>query len=297
MLFGRKSPKVILDANALRDFFRVRKVDSDVRDRALARFVELTDAGLLRSIATQPILWELGSIIGATEDGGWAAYERVVRFYLAQSKLLTLHEYERKASELRMKVPLLDRQVFYRLDPDKLLRDALSRDWVERKRRELESQKLDEREKEVQKRLEALEALKEKNGANWRQQLVDMFANDWERTIRFGVNTEMRAFARERRIDVRPPWPDPKAARTFWFSESAYFAKAKRVFVDNERKELTSKTSLKDIPDMVDMTHLRDAAYVDVMVTSDQRLCEVGRAAKLPLHVITFPEFASALTS
>jgi hypothetical protein len=66
----------------------------------------------------------------------------------------------------------------------------------------------------------------------------------------------------------------------------------RRVFLDNAAKQLTSANSLKEMPDLVDATHFRDAAYADVLGTRDRRLAEVGRAARVLLQIVDFLQFA-----
>jgi hypothetical protein len=49
------------------------------------------------------------------------------------------------------------------------------------------------------------------------------------------------------------------------------------------------------MPDLIDATHFRDAAYADVLVTSDQILTEVGNAAGVALRIVDLAEFAREL--
>jgi hypothetical protein len=68
------------------------------------------------------------------------------------------------------------------------------------------------------------------------------------------------------------------------------------VFVDT-KKQLTSNKSLKAMPDLMDATHFRDAAYADVLVTHDEDFRTVAERASTGLKIMTFDDFARLLLS
>jgi hypothetical protein len=77
----------------------------------------------------------------------------------------------------------------------------------------------------------------------------------------------------------------------FWYGESFYLAKILSVFVDT-KKQLTSKNSIKAMPDLMDATHFRDAAYSHVLVTQDANFRTVASMARTGLRIVSFDEFA-----
>jgi len=115
----------------------------------------------------------------------------------------------------------------------------------------------------------------------------------WTAVVRDFAKREMREDAAAIGLRMRPgSWPGPDYLPTFWFGESFYFAKILFVFVETE-KELTSKNSLKAMPDMMDATHFRDAAYADVFVTQDENFHAVAVRARTGLRIMSFDEFAT----
>ena len=144
-----------------------------------------------------------------------------------------------------------------------------------------------------QRRVKTVAALLRDVGPNWRDGLVQLSNAQWDSIVSRNVRLEMRRWARRKgRPTNGVRWSKPLEARTLWFGESFFQAKVQRVFVDTP-KDLTSNRAARDIPDLVDATHFRDAAYVDVLVTTDRRFREVAEAARTPLKIMTFETFAN----
>ncbi len=293
-LFGLASPRVFLDTNAVRDFFRQdRELSSSDLAALRDRVSELTEARTLRLTMTQPILWELANIV-TDQAGGPLLYEQTLRFYVSTAhRWLMLHEHERIRLEMKLRRALTDDEVFVdHEDPEALVRSCLAPDWVEQKCNTLRTETAGEREREASMRLSAVAGLAERV-ANWREDLDShLSGRRWDATVSGYVRTEMRLWARKNRLRMSgAQWPHPTAARTIWFSESFYASKARRVFLDSPR-QLTSRSSLQEMPSLIDATHFRDCAYADVFVTRDEGLRLVASGARTSLVVTDFEHFA-----
>jgi hypothetical protein len=291
----------LLDTNAVRDLFRVRKVAASVLPQLRARIMELASNEEVRFVMTQPVLWELTSIIDdqTPGEGGRGLYEQTVGFYAEVGQRWYLkHEYDRKRLELKLRWRLTPAEAFEQINPRGLLDERLlNDDWIKLKAGQQQGEKLEERQEEANKRSETIEEMVAKLGPDWRSKLANDFALDKrEAVVRKFVRLELRRWARREKREIRgAAWPVPHHLPTFWFSESFYFAKVRRVWVDKPARDVLSRSSIKDMPDLIDATHFRDAAYADVLVTSDQILTEVGNAAGVALRIVDLAEFAREL--
>lgn len=301
-VFGLAKPKILFDTNVVRDMFRSRQGrDEATLERIRARTVALTDAGAIRPVMTQPVLWELGSILDdtASGEGGREIHEKVVRFYLELThERLMLHEHERQRIEIEVGMPLRDHQVIVDAPLDYWLGNALDQEWSRKHLEQLHAAKDADRAEERKKREDTRAEFQKRFGDAWEEGFADMLAPaTWEATITKNTADEIRKFATKEKLVRRGrAMPPPRAARTFWYGESFYFSKARHVFVARPEKDLLSNSAIKSTPDLVDMTHLRDSAYFNVMVSSDVNLLAVAREARVSTRFLTFEEFARDLT-
>jgi hypothetical protein len=285
-------PTVLLDANAVRYCFGRDGFTEAQLNELRATIRELANQDLIRPIVTLPVLWELTAVY--LKEGA-ASHEATLGFLLAiGSKRFLKNEYERMKLELRLGRKLRHSEVFDECDPVATLamytdakRVAADRD-MQRKHKD------DERAKEAAKRVDVVAAL-EGQDAGWKAKLRADASARWTRAVRGFARLEMRKAARELGIRIAPnSWPRPDDLPTLWFGESFYVAKVLFVLIDTE-KELTSKKSLQAMPDLLDATHFRDAAYADVLVTQDENFRRVAEMAKTGVKLVSFDEFAQAL--
>jgi hypothetical protein len=286
------SPRILFDTNAVRSFFRERGVLAAALPELRQRTRLAAATGSLRAVGTEPVIWELTSLV---EEEGRAHYVDVIRFYVGLAhQWWMLNEYGRMRLELRRRRPLADNEVFTVQDQDKVLGRCLNQTWIEETYKRRRADKDAERSDEHSIREEAVRALDEAS-PDWRALLTDeMSPEQFEKAVATRVRLEMKREAR--REGLRPAghqWPLPRRVPTFWFSESFTLAKALRVFAG--KKGVLSKSSIDATPDMLDATHFRDAAYVDVFVTNDANLRDVAAGARVPIRVVTLEEFATEL--
>jgi hypothetical protein len=295
MLFGHPSPLVLLDANAIRNHFRPRARPADELARIRARALDAKRSERARFVMTQPLLWELTSIVG---QDGRDRYDEALRFYTDLGHEWFIRaEHEREPLELRRRRPLLVSEVFQEAPAPRTIVDHCgAEDWIALQQRQLREAKDRERNDEARARSAVAQHSERHVGPAWRVQLgAELSGDEWDRNVSGMVRVEMRRAARRHRLRVAGwAWPRPKDVPTFWYGESFLAAKARHVFVES-RRELTSNASLQDMPDVLDATHFRDAAYADVLVTNDAAFAKVARAARVPLRVVTFDEYADAL--
>ena len=298
MLFGHAKPKILFDTNVVRNMFRSRQGrDEATLERIRERTIALTTSGAIRPVMTQPVLWELGSILddATPGEGGKEMHEKVVRFYLELAhERLMLHEPVRQRLELESAMPLRDHQVIFPAELAHWLANALNEEWSRKHLEQLHAVKDSDRAEERKKREATRAEFQKRFGDAWEQGLADALSPaTWEETITKNTADEIRKHARkEGMLSRNRALPSPRAARTFWYGESFYFSKARHVFVANPKKDLLSNSAIKAMPDLVDMTHLRDSAYVDVMVSSDTNLLAVALEARVQTRFLTFEEYA-----
>ena len=300
-VLGLAKPKILFDTNVVRDMFRSRQGrDEATLARIRERTVALTSDGAIRPVMTQPVLWELGSILDdeTPGEGGREMHEMVVRFYLELThERLMLHEPPRQRLEIETAMPLRDHQVISVASLGEWLTRALDEQWSRKHLEQLHDAKDADRAEEGKKREATRAEFRKRFGDAWEQGLADALSPaTWVETITKNTADEIRQHARkEGLLSHNRALPSPRAARTFWYGESFYFSKARHVFVANPKKDLLSNSAIKAMPDLVDMTHLRDSAYVDVMVSSDTNLLAVAREARVPTRFLTFAEYATEI--
>lgn len=213
--------------------------------------------------------------------------------YLALSSEWVLkNEHERRELELRLGRKLKLSEAFdSRIDVHTTLRLRQDAAVVQELHDAQRKYKDDEAAEEKAKRTGVIPELHARV-PNWRTSFSKEASEAWTKIIRHYAKTEMRKAAKRLGMRIAPgSWPRPDNLPTFWYGESFYIAKSLFVFVDTE-KELTSKKSLKSMPDMMDATHFRDAAYADVLVTQDENFRTVAVRANTGLKVMTFDDFA-----
>jgi hypothetical protein len=290
----RGKPKVLLDTNAVRYLFGRDGFTEEELARVRERLAQLAAADLIRVVLTTPVGWELTKFY-FLPDFGPERYIEMVRFIVTVGSQWALdHEHNRKHLELVKGRRLRDSEVFNACDVEKTM--AMQRDEVD-VRRIFEMQKGlkdAERAKEAAVRQTAVDELAKADVA-WKANLDRDLSEAWERTVKNFVKIETRRAAKDYGLRiVGAQWPKPRDMPTFWYSESFYAAKVRHVFVDS-KKQLKSNSSLDSMPDMLDGTHFRDAAYADILVTQDEAFRAVAAATRLPLVVLSFDEFARAL--
>ena len=287
-----RSPRILFDTNAVRSFFRERGVPLAMLPELRQRARSAVATGALRVVGTQPVLWELTSLI---QEEGLANYTDVISFYIGLAhRWWMLDEYSRMRLELRCRRPLADNEVFAVHDQDKMLGLCLNPIWIEEKYKWQRAEKDAERTSELSVREKAVRALDEAS-TNWRSLLLqEMSPEQFDSAVSTRVRLEMKRVARRQGLRLAGhQWPLPRLVPTFWFSESFTMAKALRVFAG--KKGVISKRSIDATPDMFDATHFRDAAYVDVFVTNDANLLDVAEGARVPIRVVTLEGFATEL--
>lgn len=291
-----EQPLVLLDTNAIRNLFRPRRLPmpwlAGLRDEVLAR----VNRRQLRVVATQPLLWELTGIIEDEEYGGLGRYEEAITFLAeAAHEWWLKHEYERKRLELRRRCLLRNVDAFQEFRPAELIAQCLDPQRIATYQRLHRQEKDRERRREAALRLEVVEELRRRVGDNWRDELRDSLTNHWLETVRKHTRLEMRRFAQRERISIRgAQWPLPERAPTFWYGEAFHMSKARHVFLDG-RGDIASGRSVQRMPDLIDATHFKDAAYVHVLVTDDTNFTAVANGARTLLTVETLVEFGRRL--
>ncbi|HEY1690870.1 MAG TPA: hypothetical protein VGG39_01835 [Polyangiaceae bacterium] len=285
-------PLVLLDANAVRYCFKPPPgmLAADEVERLRKTMRGLARLDYVRFVVTQPVGWELTQVY---DEEGADAYADLVEFYFAiGSEWVLIHEHKREPLELRLGRKLKLKEAFpTRIDLSTSL--AMHRDPNHVKQlHDMQRQHKDEElEREAARRLALVPAL-DAAVPNWRKTFHDEAATAWAKVVRGFAKQEMRKLARELGLRIAPTaWPRPDDLPTFWYAESFYVAKFLSVFVDTEKK-LTSNKSIKAMPDMMDATHFRDAAYADVLVTQDVNFAAVATRASTGLLVLSFDDFA-----
>lgn len=214
---------------------------------------------------------------------------RLVEFQLTiGSEWVLMNEHERRALELRQGRGLRLSEAFpTRVDLPTSLALHKDRDCVKKLHDMQRKHKDEERAKEAAKRLALVPAL-DAAIPNWRTSLPQEAATMWTDFVRDLAAWDVREVAQEHGLawSVRPD-----DLPTFWFDNSFYLAKFLSVFVDTKKK-LTSNNSLNAMPDMMDATHFRDAAYADVLVTQDDNFLKVATKGQTWLRLLTFDDFA-----
>lgn len=285
-------PLVLLDANAVRYCFKPPQdmLTADEVERLRKTMRELARLDYVRFVVTQPVGWELTQVY---DEEGPQAYTDLVEFHLAiGSEWVLIHEHKRKPLELRLGRKLKLTEAFpTRVELSTSL--AMHRDPNHVK--QLHDMQREHKDKEfaeeATKRLALVPAL-DAAVPDWRTTFHDEAATKWTKVVRGFAKQEMRELAKELGLHIAPTaWPRPDNLPTFWYGESFYVAKVLSVFVDT-KKRLTSNKSLKAMPDMMDATHFRDAAYADVLVTHDANFAAVAARARTGLLVLSFDDFA-----
>lgn len=289
---GLARPTVLLDANAVRYCFKREGFTEAQLAELRRRILELSRRDLIRPFITTPVGWELTAVHG---EEGEAAYLTLREFYLRLGAGRAIkNDWERKKLELTVRRKLKRTEAFVGFDFDVTMvmhRDAAYVAKLHAMQREHKDQ---ERAAEANRRT-ALVATLDAQFPDWKAGYQRDSNERWSAVVRDFAKREMREDAATMGLRVRPgSWPRPDYLPTFWFGESFYFAKILFVFVETE-KELTSKKSLKAMPDMMDATHFRDAAYADVFVTQDENFRAVALRARTGLRIMSFDEFATQI--
>lgn len=289
-------PLVLLDANAIRNLFRPRRIPEDWLARLRGEILTRVRHLQLRVVATQPILWELTGIIDDTEYGGLDRYEAAVRFLAEAAHDWWLkHEYERKHLELHRRRLLTNVEAFLEFRPSDMVAQCLVPERISTYQRLHRQEKDRERSKEGALRRTVVEALQKRVGDKWRDELREQLTHHFDETVRANTRLEMRRFARLKGLTIRgASWPLPERAPTFWYGEAFLMSKAQHVFLD-DRGDLTSGRSVQRMPDLIDATHFKDAAYVHILVTDDANFTAVARRARTSLRVMSLVDFAVSL--
>ena len=295
---GIASPAVLLDANAVRYCFNPKPPHlsrgkfTDAQLEELRRtLLALARGKLIRGFITEPVGWELTAVY--VEEGA-ERYGELLEFYLAfGSGRRMKNEYDRKVLELTFRRRLTDTEAFRSYDPAKRLAEQLDPEYIARIHAMQRAHKDTERAQEAARRT-TLVPLLDAKVPTWKTGFLQEAANDWTAVIRHYTSVEMRAQAPKLQgLRMRPgTWPRPEDTPSFWYGESFYIAKFLSVFVDTQ-KQLTSKSSVDAMPDMLDATHFRDAAYADVLVTQDEDFRKVAARAKTSLKIVSFDDFAT----
>jgi hypothetical protein len=279
-------PFVLLDANAVRDCFRREAFSTADLARLRKTMRELARQDLVRFIVSQPVGWELTQVYF---DEGPQPYQELVEFHLTiGSEWVLMNEHERRLLELRHGRKLRLSEAFpTRLDIPTSIAMHKDPGRVKKLHDMQRGHKDDERTNEAGKRTALLPAL-DATVPNWRTSLPLEAATMWTDFVRCFASWDVRKVAAQHGLawSVRPD-----DLPTFWFDNSFYIAKFLSVFVDTKKK-LTSNRSLNAMPDMMDATHFRDAAYADILVTQDQNFLKVAAKARTELRLMTFDEFA-----
>jgi hypothetical protein len=279
-------PLVLLDANAVRYCFKRQGFSDAALKRLRETMRELARQDLVRFIVSQPVGWELTQV---RFEEGPQPYEDLVEFQLTiGSEWVLMNEHERRVLELRHGRRLRLSEAFpTRVDIPTSLAMHKDPDCVKTLHDMQRKHKDDERAKESAKRMALVPEL-DAAIPNWKTSLPHEATTMWDDFVRDLAAWDVREVAQEHGLawSVRPD-----DLPTFWFDNSFYLAKFLSVFVDT-KKELTSKNSLNAMPDMMDATHFRDAAYADVLVTQDENFLRVATKAKTGLRLLTFDDFA-----
>lgn len=242
---------------------------------------------------THPLVWELTSVV---EQEGFERYEEIVRFLVAGSRRVLLDEHDRLERELAARGRLADRDALLPFDPAEVLRKCLSTEFIDGSSGQIREHKTAERSAEARKRSEVVAELVSRFGENWRPRVdAELGDPEFESAVVQMARIEIDRIAKQRNLEQPADgWPEPQVLPTLWYSESFFAAKARFVFLD-EKSELTGLRFIKRMPDLLDATHFRDAAYADVLVTDDESFATVAKAARVPLRTIDFATFAEEL--
>jgi hypothetical protein len=282
-------PLVLLDANAWRYCFKRDGFIAADLDRLRTTMRELARLDYVRFIATHPVGWELTQVY---DQEGAQAYADLVEFNITvTSEWVLMNEHDRRVLELRYGRKLKLSEAFpTRVDIPTTLGWHKDPTYVKKLHDMQRGHKDRERANEAAKRTAVVPAL-DALDPNWKTNFRDEAAARWAAVVRGFASEEVRKVAQEAGLawSVRPD-----DLPTFWFSESFYVAKFLSVFIDTEKK-LTSKKSLNVMPDMMDATHFRDAAYADILVTQDENFLKVASKAQTGLCLMTFDDFARLL--
>jgi hypothetical protein len=287
-------PLVLLDANAVRYCFKRDGFTPAQLERLRNAVRKLAQLNLVRFMFTRPVDWELTQVYFEESS---AAYAELLGFYTAISgEWVLLPEYERRELELRRGRKLKVPEAYpTRLDIPRFMRE----------RDAIQVQQLHDMQREHKDREAAAEAAKrtallpflDKDFPGWRVKFAADATDHWTKVVRGFAKDEMRKLAKKIGLCIAPgSWPPPPNLATFWFGESWYVAKFLCVFIET-KKQLSSKKSLKWMPDMIDATHFRDAAYADVLVTHDEAFRTVAARASTGLKVMTFDDLAHLVLS
>jgi hypothetical protein len=284
-------PRVLLDANAVRYCYGRPGFTTAELEQLRRAMRELARTDLVRFVTTHPVGWELTQVY-FDQSLGPAAYAEHLEFYLAiSSEWVVKNEYQRMRLELQLGRRLTLPEAFMRVDIPTTMRMQQAPAYLKQLHDMQRQHKDDERAQEAAKRTTLVAELDAKV-PNWRTTFPLEAAAGWTKVVRGFAKGEMRRFAKEHGIRIAPSaWPRPDDLPTFWYGESFYTAKVLFVFIDTN-KQLTSKSSLNAMPDMMDATHFRDAAYADVLVTQDENFRTVAEKARTGLKILSFDEFA-----
>jgi hypothetical protein len=284
-------PRVLLDANAVRYCFGRLGFTTEELEQLRKAMRELARTDLVRFVTTHPVGWELTQVY-FDERLGPSAYAEHQAFYLAiSSEWVVKNEYERMRLELQRGRRLTISEAFMRVDIPTTMRMQGDPKYL-RQLHDMQRQHKDEERAEEESRRVAVVAELDAKVPDWRTTFPLEAATAWTKVVRNFAKGEMRQFAKKHGIRIAPSaWPRPDDLPTFWYSESFYTAKVLFVFIDT-KKPLTSKGSLNAMPDMMDATHFRDAAYADLLVTQDENFRTVAEKARTGLKILSFDEFA-----
>ena len=285
-------PLVLLDANAVRYCFKRDGFAVGDLERLRKVMREFVRRNLVRFVITHPVGWELTQVYFEESPQAFAA---LMEFYLALgSEWVVKNEHERRRLELSVGRKLKLPEAFMRVDHATTTRMHEDATYIKQLHDMQRKHKDDERANEASKRLALIPALDEAV-PDWKTSFANEAATTWTKVVRRFARQEMRKAAEDFGMRIAPSsWPRPDNLPTFWYGESFYLAKVLFVFVDTN-KQLTSKKSLNAMPDLMDATHFRDAAYSDVLVTQDENFRSVARAARTGVKVLSFDEFAARL--
>ena len=281
-------PLVLLDANAVRYCFKRDGFTAAELERLRKTMRELARLDLVRFVITHPVGWELTQVYFEESP---QAYADLIEFYFAiGTEWVVKNEYERQQLELRLGRKLKLSEAFKRIDLPTTMRMNQDANYIQQLHDMQRKHKDDERANEAAKRLALVPAL-DAAVPNWRTSFAREASGMWTKVVRHFAKQEMRRAAKDFGMRIAPSsWPRPDNLPTFWYGESFYVAKILFVFVDTN-KQLTSKNSLNAMPDLMDATHFRDAAYSDVLVTQDQDFRAVAGIARTGVKAISFDEF------
>lgn len=285
--------RVLLDANAVRDFFPrpvQRRVDPQ---RSRACITRAVAAGRVEVLCTSRLLEELTEFHSG--HGEPALWSQVFHFFLTLTDGRGLRdEIERIQLELIVQRPLIDREAFLQLDVARMRTlgaDTAVVHATHASQRQVKNSDLDE---QAEMRRDTLSAL-EKTSSIWRQELAAAYLGDRHGLIDQYVRIRIADLVSANEVAEPGLLPDDVSVlRSVWFRQAFYVERARYVFFESMQRQAAGKSCIENTPDIYDAAHFCDASYADVLVTSDRRFAELAARTGL-VTVLAFDDFIESL--